>query len=189
MITLPKSVPNYPHASNLAKSIKAVACQLIISPRVSVIHIQEYTRIVWFHKRPCGLYKVEPLATQPTHSHEHPPTPAPISTQTRTRRTHIHTYTQPPQLTNISPNKQPIYQNQNNSTEILQILYKCNSKKSYDIFRLNMNIVKLASRFIVIPLEYIFNLSFTSGKFPTNMKLAKVTPIFKNGNINPMYKL
>ena len=35
---------------------------------------------------------------------------------------------------------------------------------------------------IVKPLAHIFNLSFTSGIFPEDMKIAKVIPRFKNGS-------
>ena len=35
---------------------------------------------------------------------------------------------------------------------------------------------------IVKPLAHIFNLSFTSGIFPEDMKIAKVIPLFKNGS-------
>ena len=35
---------------------------------------------------------------------------------------------------------------------------------------------------IVKPLDHIFNLSFSSGIFPSEMKTAKVIPVFKSGN-------
>ena len=34
------------------------------------------------------------------------------------------------------------------------------------------------------PLKYIFNLSITKGKFPNSMKIAKVTPLFKSGDMS-----
>lgn len=47
-----------------------------------------------------------------------------------------------------------------------------------------MKIIKLASSEIVVPLQYIFNLSLETGQFPENMKIAKVNPVYKNGNIS-----
>ena len=37
---------------------------------------------------------------------------------------------------------------------------------------------------IVTPLEHIFNISLQKGVFPDGMKLARVIPLFKNGEIN-----
>ena len=37
---------------------------------------------------------------------------------------------------------------------------------------------------LVIPLEHIFNISLQTGVFPEGMKIARIIPIFKNGNIN-----
>ncbi len=34
---------------------------------------------------------------------------------------------------------------------------------------------------IVKPLDHIFNVSFSCGVFPDHMKIAKIIPIFKNG--------
>ena len=41
------------------------------------------------------------------------------------------------------------------------------------------SVVKSVSNHIAEPLTHIFNVSFTSGVFPSKLKLAKVTPIFK----------
>ena len=35
---------------------------------------------------------------------------------------------------------------------------------------------------VVKPLVHIFNMSFSTGIFPSEMKIAKVIPLFKNGN-------
>ena len=43
-------------------------------------------------------------------------------------------------------------------------------------------IVKETINEIVGPLVYIFNLSFSSGKVPSNMKMAKVIPLYKSGH-------
>ncbi len=36
---------------------------------------------------------------------------------------------------------------------------------------------------ISIPLSHIFNLSLTSGEFPSKLKKCPVIPIFKSGNV------
>ena len=45
-------------------------------------------------------------------------------------------------------------------------------------------LVKKIIPFLVIPLEHIFNISLQTGVFPEGMKIARIIPIFKNGNIN-----
>lgn len=68
--------------------------------------------------------------------------------------------------------------------EIYQTINSFQSKTSYDIDGLNMKIVKLASPFITEPLQYICNLSFQTGTFPTRMKMAKIIPVHKGGTLN-----
>jgi len=45
-----------------------------------------------------------------------------------------------------------------------------------------MPLIKDVMTFVVKPLTYIFNLSLQIGIFPDSMKIAKVIPIFKNGD-------
>ena len=45
-------------------------------------------------------------------------------------------------------------------------------------------LVKQLIPYLVIPLEHIFNISLQTGVFPDGMKIARVVPLFKNGNIN-----
>ena len=47
-----------------------------------------------------------------------------------------------------------------------------------------MCIVKQLIPYLVIPLEHIFNISLQTGVFPDSMKIARVIPLFKNGNMN-----
>ena len=44
-----------------------------------------------------------------------------------------------------------------------------------------MKVVKKVIEGISEPLTYICNLSFQTGKFPNNMKIAKVVPLYKTG--------
>jgi hypothetical protein len=43
--------------------------------------------------------------------------------------------------------------------------------------------VKFVGNEIALPLSHIFDLSLASGDFPTKLKLCRVIPIFKAGNI------
>ena len=61
------------------------------------------------------------------------------------------------------------------------------SKKSKDHDHIDMcihHVVKKLIPYLVIPLEYIFNISLQTGVFPDGMKIARINPLFKNGNIN-----
>lgn len=66
-----------------------------------------------------------------------------------------------------------------------KILFTVNAlknKTSTDTDGLDMIIVKKNIDCIVKPLSYIFNLSFQSGIFPNRMKVAKVVPLYKDGD-------
>lgn len=45
-----------------------------------------------------------------------------------------------------------------------------------------MNVVKKVIDVIVDPWTYIYNFSFTTRSFPHQMKIDKVTPVFKAGD-------
>ena len=45
-------------------------------------------------------------------------------------------------------------------------------------------IIKLACNYLVKPLTYLYNVSFSTGKMPDVWKVAKVIPIFKSGEKN-----
>lgn len=70
------------------------------------------------------------------------------------------------------------------ASEILKIVYEFANKKSNDYTDMNMSLIKQIIDVIVEPFTYICNLSFTTGKFPERMKIAKVVPLFKKGNKN-----
>ena len=68
--------------------------------------------------------------------------------------------------------------------EIINIVNNTKSKKSKDHDDIDMCLVKTLIPYLVIPLEHIFNISLQAGVFPDGMKIARVIPLFKNGNIN-----
>ena len=53
-----------------------------------------------------------------------------------------------------------------------------NSSPGYD--DICAKVIKSSFEFFIEPLTYIFNLSLTQGVFPTELKTARVTPIFKS---------
>ena len=57
---------------------------------------------------------------------------------------------------------------------------KANKISGYD--DINFNVVKKCSGEINEPLKFILNLSLENKIFPEKIKIAKVTPLFKNGN-------
>lgn len=68
-----------------------------------------------------------------------------------------------------------------NENEIIDILSKLkNSSCGYD--GINMKLVKSAKHEILTPLTHIFNLSFSHGKVPDALKIAKIVPIWKKGD-------
>ena len=73
--------------------------------------------------------------------------------------------------------------------EIINLVNNTKSKKSKDHDDIDMCLVKTLIPYLVIPLEHIFNISLQAGVFPDGMKIARVIPLFKNGNINDFYKL
>ena len=56
---------------------------------------------------------------------------------------------------------------------------KPNKTPGYD--NINVNVVKKIYEELKTPLMRIFNLSLSTGIFPDKLKIAKVSPIFKNG--------
>ena len=67
------------------------------------------------------------------------------------------------------------------NNELLATVSQLANKKSQDHDDLDMSTVKVIVPHAMSPLLHIFNLSFTTGKFPDNMKIAKVIPLFKSG--------
>ena len=61
------------------------------------------------------------------------------------------------------------------------LFLKCKSKNYLDLDNLSMYLVQQTINFIAKPLAYIFNMSFKTSKYLSKMKLAKIIPIFKNG--------
>ena len=80
------------------------------------------------------------------------------------------------------PNKNSMFITPVSEDEIITTVKSCKPKHSKDCDDMSMYVVSTVILPIVKPLAHIFNLSFTSGIFPDDMKIAKVIPLFKNGS-------
>lgn len=65
-------------------------------------------------------------------------------------------------------------------SEVEQLIYKLNSKKSMDTDNLNSLILKMSLPYIVESLTYVYNLSIEKNVFPSVFKNAKIIPIPKS---------
>ncbi len=75
-----------------------------------------------------------------------------------------------------------IEQNPISHEEILQVVSELDPKTSLDLNNISMFFIKKCIGEILTPLHIIFNLSFKTGVFPNEMKVAKIVPIFKAGD-------
>ena len=69
-----------------------------------------------------------------------------------------------------------------NIEEVKLAISKLKNGKSPGYDNITNDILKHVADIISIPLTHIINLSFSSGVFPSEMKIAKVIPIFKSGD-------
>ena len=63
-------------------------------------------------------------------------------------------------------------------------LLKLNVNKSTGVD--GSNILKISAPVIFESIAHVFNLSLCSGKFPSKFKYAKITPVYKNGDVLDM---
>ena len=66
--------------------------------------------------------------------------------------------------------------------EIFEALSQLEPKKSLDSDGLSMNFLKKCFYHILLPFKHIINLSFSQGIVPSQLKIAKVIPVFKSGD-------
>ena len=69
-----------------------------------------------------------------------------------------------------------------NKSEIEKIIKSLDSNKSSDIYGMSPKLLKILSPAISEILSNIYNESFALGVFPDHMKLAMITPMFKEGS-------
>ena len=84
-------------------------------------------------------------------------------------------------LKNPVPNSLFLFPTDDN--EVLQCLSSLNTDKASDPFSIPSQTLLLVKQCIIsTPLSNILNISFISGIFPTNLKTAKVIPVYKKGS-------
>ena len=66
-------------------------------------------------------------------------------------------------------------------SEIINIVKLCKPKNSKDCDDISMYVIYNVIVSIAKPLAHIFYLSLSCGVFPDHKKIAKIIPIFKNG--------
>ena len=66
--------------------------------------------------------------------------------------------------------------------EIVGVINKFKNKTSFGYDGISMQLVKHIGEVISVPLAHIINISFETGTFPDNMKIAKIIPLYKAGD-------
>jgi hypothetical protein len=72
-----------------------------------------------------------------------------------------------------------------NGRSITELL-KLNIQKSSGLDGISPNILKMSATVIYESLTHIFNLNLCTGNFSSKLKLARVTPLYKSGDIADM---
>jgi hypothetical protein len=67
------------------------------------------------------------------------------------------------------------------TAELVSVLKKVKASKAPGLDKISSKLLKAAGDSIIESLMYLFNLVLNTGIFPDDMKLAKVTPIYKSG--------
>ena len=69
-------------------------------------------------------------------------------------------------------------------SELNSVISSINNKKTCGPDQLSAYMIKLSKDFIIQPLLYIFNLSFSQGVFPSELKSSNIIPLFKKGKMD-----
>ena len=68
--------------------------------------------------------------------------------------------------------------------EVHKVIDKMATKTSCGIDEISRKVIKRMAPYISVPSSYIFNLTFTTGKIPDDLKVALVTPVYKASEEN-----
>ena len=82
----------------------------------------------------------------------------------------------------VNPNPHSMFLNPITEHELLSIVLNLPNKKSSGHDSVNCPLIKEVIQVISKPLVFIINLSLTTGIVPDSMKIARVRPIYKNGD-------
>ena len=78
-----------------------------------------------------------------------------------------------------NPNANSFFISPTNSDEVLSVIKELKNNKSTGPSSIHSKLLKLFQTALSKPISLIANLSFSSGTFPDNLKIANVIPIFK----------
>lgn len=90
----------------------------------------------------------------------------------------------PSALSYVRHNNDTFFLNPTDEIEICNIFLGLKNSKSSDVDQLQIKPAKYVIDIIAPCLAHIYNLALSSGQFPANMKLAKVSAIYKGGDKN-----
>ena len=79
-------------------------------------------------------------------------------------------------------NNNSMYLDPVDSNDIKEVVSKIKTKSSVDNNNISTKTMKASIAYVINPLTHIINLSLSTGVVPTQMKIAKVIPIFKTGD-------
>ena len=82
----------------------------------------------------------------------------------------------------VSPECPQLSFSQISQAQLLEIINSMDAKSSTDINGISMKLIREIRHEVAIPLTHLFNLSFSSGTFPSKLKTSRTIPIFKAGN-------
>ena len=87
-------------------------------------------------------------------------------------------------------NKCNIFQSEHalSINELKDAYYSLKTNKSPGYDGISSNVIQQCSGTLNRPLHYIYNISLQTGVFPEEMKIARVTPIFKGGEVSDLGK-
>ena len=67
-------------------------------------------------------------------------------------------------------------------SDVLKLISSIPNGKATGIDNIQVRILKMSAPAIANSLSHLFNMSLSSGQFPSDWKLARITPLFKKGN-------
>ena len=82
-----------------------------------------------------------------------------------------------------TPVIEPMILSNTSQAEILDTIKSLKNTNSTGSDDFSTKFIKLAAPLIAPSLEKLFNLSISTGVYPNNLKIAKVIPIFKKGDV------
>jgi hypothetical protein len=85
----------------------------------------------------------------------------------------------------LTPNKTSKMDNYEiTEKELLDSVYLLKLNKSVGFDNISSNVIKKSIKYLTTPLLHVFNLSLKQGVYPEKLKIARVVPIFKSGDIS-----